>query len=114
METTQLKEAPKKKPRKSLCLQLEDEDSAMFVPIKSTPKGKRVLTDHQRDVLTSRHDDIPALYSELSRDDSIVMLPSQFSSQDSLDESKQGDDDSNSQSLLKSMKSRKNQRFEIP
>ena len=115
METPQLKEVPKKKPRKSLCLQLEDEDSAMFVPIKSTPKGKRVLTDHQRDVLTSRHDDIPALYSELSRDDSIVMLPSQFSSQDSLDESKQGDDDSNSsQSLLKSMKSRKNQRFEIP
>ena len=48
--------------RKSLCLRLEDEDSALFVPIKTTPKGKRVLTDHQKDVLTSRHDDIPALY----------------------------------------------------
>ena len=34
----------------------------MFVKI-TTPKreGKRVLTQHQRDVLTSRHDDIPAL-----------------------------------------------------
>ena len=101
--------------RKSLCLRLDDEDSAMFVPIKTTPKGKRVLTDHQRDVLTSRHDDIPALYSELSRDDSVVMLPSQFSSQDSLDESKQGQaEESDSQSLLKSIKARKNQRFEIP
>ena len=118
------KDVKKTKPRKSLCLQLDDEDSAMFVPIKSTPKNKRVLTEHQRDLLTSRKDDIPALYSELSRDDSLVMLPSQFISQDSLDaSSKQAskdaskeltEEESNSQSLLKSMKSRKNQRVEIP
>ena len=101
--------------RKSLCLRLDEEDSAMFVPIKTTPKGKRVLTDHQREVLTSRHDDIPALYSELSRDDSVVVLPDQFSSQDSLDESKQSQaEESSSQSLLKSIKARKNRRFEIP
>ena len=107
--------AGSKRTRKSLCLQLEDEDSAMFVPIKTTPKGKRVLTEHQRDVLTSRHDDIPALYSELSRDDSLVMLPSQFSSQDSHDaESRQSEESDESVSLLRNMKSRKNQRFEIP
>ena len=106
-----------KRTRKSLCLQLEEEDSALFVPIKSTPKGKRVLTDHQRDVLTSRHDDIPALYSELSRDDSLVMLPSQFSSQDSMSmdsDPKQSEDSNNSESLLKSLKSRKNQKRDIP
>merc|ERR1719454_773105 len=28
--------------------------------------------------MTSRHDDIPALYSELSRDDSIIQLPAEF------------------------------------
>jgi len=88
--------------RKSLNLRLEDEDSALFVPIKPAPKSKRVLTDHQKDVLTTRSDDIPALYSELSRDDSIIQLPSQFIEDDS-------------QSLLKaSLKERKNKRFEVP
>merc|ERR1719435_74679 len=88
--------------RKSLNLRLEDEDSALFVPIKAAPKSKRVLTDHQKDVLTTRSDDIPALYSELSRDDSIIQLPSQFVEDDS-------------QSLLKaSLKERKNKRFEVP
>ena len=49
----------------------------------SSPKvKKRPLTDHQKDILTSRRDDIPALYSELSRDDSqIAPLPEQFQSQ---------------------------------
>ena len=79
----------------------------MFVKITTpTRVGKRVLTEHQRDVLTSRHDDIPALYSELSRDDSQIILPPEFSTQDS--------EDSASQSLLESLKSRKNQRFEMP
>jgi len=88
--------------RKSLNLRLEDEDSALFVPIKAAPKSKRVLTDHQKDVLTTRSDDIPALYSELSRDDSVIQLPSQFLEDDS-------------QSLLKaSLKERKNKRFEVP
>ena len=56
---------------------LEDESSQDFVPIKPKTSKKRVLTDHQKDVMTSRHDDIPALYSELSRDDSVINLPSQ-------------------------------------
>ena len=43
----------------------------------------------------------------------MVMLPDQFSSQDSTEESRQSGN-ADSQSLLKSMKSRKNQRFEIP
>ena len=46
-----------------------------------------MLTDHQKDVMTSRHDDIPALFSELSRDDSVIQLPSQFLSQPSFDAS---------------------------
>ena len=105
--TTPSRQPEKAKTRKSLNLRLEDEDSAMFVKI-TTPsrQGKRVLTEHQRDVLTSRHDDIPALYSELSRDDSQIVLPPEFSTQDS--------EDSASQSLLESLKSRKNQRFEMP
>ena len=94
--------AKQRQARKSLNLRLEDEDSALFVPIKTAPKSKRVLTDHQKDVLTTRSDDIPALYSELSRDDSIIQLPSQFVEEDS-------------QSLLKaSLKERKNKRFEAP
>jgi len=129
--------AKPKQARKSLSLRLEDEDSALFVPIKSTPKSKRLLTDHQKEVMTARHDDIPALYSELSRDDSIINLPPQFASQDSMDASVSGADvweklkktDSvneeavkevvveaeDSQSLLKaSLKERKNKRFEVP
>jgi len=127
--------APKpKQARKSLSLRLEDEDSALFVPIKSTPKGKRVLTDHQKDVMTARHDDIPALYSELSRDNSIINLPPQFASQNSMDASVSSEDvnkllkkdsieettkevveTNDSQSLLKaSLKERKNKRFEVP
>ena len=78
----------RRNPRKSLNLRLEDEDSALFVPIKTTPKGKRVLTDHQKEVLTTRKDDIPALYSELSRDgDSLVQLPAEFATQDSQSQS---------------------------
>jgi len=71
---------------------LEDDSSQDFVAIKSSVPKKRVLTDHQKDVMTSRHDDIPALYSELSRDDSIIHLPSQFMSQHSIDESQPSTD----------------------
>ena len=129
--------AKPKQARKSLSLRLEDEDSALFVPIKSTPKSKRLLTEHQKEVITARHDDIPALYSELSRDDSIINLPPQFASQDSMDASVSGADvwdrlkkkesvneepvkeavvdADDSQSLLKaSLKERKNRRFEVP
>ena len=68
-----------KKTRKSLNNLLGEEDSQGFVVVKPSPKRtKRVLTEHQKDVMTSRHDDIPALYSELSRDDSIIQLPAEF------------------------------------
>ena len=68
-----------KKTRKSLNNLLGEEDSQGFVVVKPSPKrAKRVLTEHQKDVMTSRHDDIPALYSELSRDDSIIQLPAEF------------------------------------
>ena len=61
---------------------LEDESSQDFVKISSPKVKKRPLTDHQKDILTSRRDDIPALYSESSRDDSqIPPLPDQFQSQ---------------------------------
>ena len=61
---------------------LEDESSQDFVKISSPIAKKRPLTDHQKDVITSRRDDIPALYSELSRDDSQTgPLPDQFQSQ---------------------------------
>jgi len=118
----------RKQARKSLSLALEEEDSAMFVPIKPKELKKRLLTDHQKDKMTSRHDDIPALYSTLSRDDSVIQLPPQFMSQNSLSnnvEMKDNDDvhnieqkvkyegDENSQSLLREMKERKNKRFGV-
>ena len=37
--------------------------------------------------MNARHDDIPALYSELSKYDSIIKLPSLFASQVSMDTS---------------------------
>ena len=83
-----------KKTRKSLNNLLGEEDSQGFVVVKPSPKRtKRVLTEHQKDVMTSRHDDIPALYSELSRDDSIIQLPAEF----------QQDSSSSSQSLQKAV-----------
>ncbi len=66
---------------------LEDESSQDFVPITSSSQKKRLLTEHQKDKLSSRRDDIPALYSELSRDDSQAQMPSRFFSQQSVDES---------------------------
>jgi hypothetical protein len=61
---------------------LEDESSQDFVPITNSGKKRRVLTDHQKHKMTSRSHDIPALYSELSRDDSSVLeIPEQFDSQ---------------------------------
>ena len=74
---------------------LEDESSQDFVKITSPKVKKRPLTDHQKDILTSRRDDIPALYSELSRDDSqIAPLPEQFQSQNLI-----GSDSSESQAV---------------
>merc|ERR550519_2659078 len=82
-----VKKGREQAPKKKSLSPLEDESSQDFVPIKSKAPKKRVLTEHQKDVLTSRHDDIPALYSELSRDDSVINLPSQFMSQPSMEES---------------------------
>ena len=68
---------------------LEDESSQDFVKISSPKVKKRPLTDHQKDILTSRRDDIPALYSELSRDDSqVAPLPDQFQSQNLISSDK--------------------------
>ena len=79
-------------------LSLDDEDSMNFVKILSpAATKKRPLTDHQKYLMTSRRDDIPALYSELSRDDSSqmgsVQLPAQFQSQVSTSSSQGEDDD---------------------
>ena len=63
----------------------------------------------QKSSQISSADDIPALYSELSRDDSNIVLPPEFSTQDSEDSAA-----SQSQSMLESLKSRKNQRYEMP
>ena len=65
---------------------MEDENSQDFVKILSPVVKKRPLTDHQKDKLTSRRDDIPALYSEHSIDDSqTVSIPAQFQSQNESD-----------------------------
>ncbi len=67
---------------------LEDESTQDFVPITNSGKKRRPLTDHQKEVMSSRRDDIPALYSELSRDDSnlAAAIPSQFMSQPSVED----------------------------
>ena len=74
--------ASKPKPKVSL----EDQNSQDFVPItNSGRKKKRVLTEHQKDKMTSRPQNIPALYSEVSREDSMAMMaiPAEFDSQSS-------------------------------
>ena len=69
---------------------LEDESTQNFVPITNSGKKRRPLTEHQKEKMTTRRDDIPALYSELSRDDSQMVIPRQFMSQGSMeDESSQ-------------------------
>lgn len=74
----------KKTPSKSL-FTLEEENSSDFVKISPASKKRRPLTEHQKEKLTTRNDDIPALYSEVSRDESSVgKLPLQFDSQSSL------------------------------
>ena len=76
-----------KKPAKSF-FNLEEDNSSDFVTISPASKKRRPLTEHQKEKLTTRSDDIPALYSEVSRDEtSLVKFPSQFDSQASIDES---------------------------
>lgn len=88
---------------------LEDESSQDFVKITPSKKSKkRVLTDHQKDVLTSRKDDIPALYSELSREDSSqIGLPVEFASQSSLSQEEAIDESVFQEQVSKSQSSEK-------
>ena len=81
-----VKSNPSQKNSRRRKLLIEDENSQDFVKISSPGVKKRPLTDHQKDLMTSRRDDIPALYSELSRDDSqIGPLPAQFNSQNLME-----------------------------
>ena len=55
---------------------IDEENSQDFVKISSPMSlsaKKRLLTEHQKEKMRQRKDDIPALYSELSRDDSMSM-----------------------------------------
>ena len=72
---------PKKASKKAISI--DDESSQDFVKIASPSNKKRVLTEHQKEIMRKRKDDIPALYSELSRDDSNMeaVVPSMFQSQ---------------------------------
>lgn len=80
--------ATKKPPPTKSLFGLEDENSRDFVKISPASKKRRPLTEHQKEKLASRSDDIPALYSEVSRDEtSSNRLPPLFDSQMSIDES---------------------------
>ena len=68
-------------------MSIDEENSQDFVKIQSPSNKKRVLTEHQKDIMRQRRDDIPALYSEISRDDSVSIanIPTMFeSTQNSL------------------------------
>ena len=80
--------ATKKPPPTKSLFGLEDESSRDFVKISPANKKRRPLTEHQKEKLSHRSDDIPALYSEVSRDEaSSGKLPQIFDSQMSMDES---------------------------
>nr|XP_045624808.1 telomere-associated protein RIF1-like isoform X2 [Procambarus clarkii] len=66
---------------------LEDMKDEDFVKITSPKPKRRVLTEHQVERMTERRSDIPALYSELSQAVSQDILPSQFASQYSFEDS---------------------------
>ena len=67
---------------------IDEENSQDFVKISSPAGGKkRPLTEHQKEIMKQRKDDIPALYSELSRDDSeSISIPTLFQSQSLTEE----------------------------
>ena len=74
------------KPKANKKINIDEESSQDFVVIQSPSNKKRVLTDHQKDIMRQRRDDIPALYSEISRDDSVSVanIPTMFDSQNSV------------------------------
>ena len=65
-------EPVKKKATKKI--NIDEENSQDFVTIQSPKTKKRPLTEHQKEKLRQRRDDIPALYSDLSVDNSQPML----------------------------------------
>ncbi|XP_042219297.1 telomere-associated protein RIF1-like [Homarus americanus] len=78
---------PTSKDKSKLKTNLEEMKDEDFVKIVSPKPKRRVLTEHQIERMTERRSDIPALYSELSQAVSQDVLPSQFASQNSFDES---------------------------
>ncbi|XP_037792042.1 telomere-associated protein RIF1-like [Penaeus monodon] len=68
-------------------INLEDMNDEEFVKVSSPKPSRRVLTEHQIERMTERRSDIPALYSDLSQSMSQAVLPTQFSSQNSFEES---------------------------
>ncbi|XP_071537913.1 uncharacterized protein [Panulirus ornatus] len=75
------------KEKKKIKMNIEDMRDEEFVKVMSPKLKKRVLTEHQIERMAERRCDIPALYSELSQAISQDMLPSQFASQSSFEES---------------------------
>ncbi|XP_076053779.1 uncharacterized protein LOC143032729 isoform X2 [Oratosquilla oratoria] len=59
-------------------LSLEDMKDEDFVKIESPKVNRRVLTEHQVEVMKERRSDIPALYSDLSQQASQMTLPEGF------------------------------------
>ncbi|XP_068244137.1 telomere-associated protein RIF1-like [Palaemon carinicauda] len=76
--------SPRTCEKKRIGLQdMKDED---FVKVSSPKPSRRVLTEHQIEKFKERKD-IPAMYSDLSQSASQIILPTQFASQHSFEES---------------------------
>lgn len=75
---------PKTKEKKRISLHEMNEEE--FVKVSSPKPSRRVLTEHQIEKLKERRD-IPALYSDLSQSASQIIIPTQFASQQSFEES---------------------------
>ncbi len=77
---------PSSKKKAKKAINIDEENSQDFVSIQSpSANKKRPLTEHQREKLKQRRDDIPALYSELSMDNSQPMT-SLLQSSNSIEE----------------------------
>ena len=79
---------PSNKKKAKKATNIDEENSQDFVSIQSpsTANKKRPLTEHQREKLKQRRDDIPALYSELSMDNSQPMTDLLLQSSNSIEE----------------------------
>ncbi|XP_064115698.1 telomere-associated protein RIF1-like isoform X2 [Macrobrachium nipponense] len=74
------------KPKEKTRISLHEMNEEEFVKVSSPKPSRRVLTEHQIEKLKERKD-IPALYSDLSQSASQIILPTQFASQQSFEES---------------------------